>query len=450
MNNMNKRKAFLPLLLRQVFVCLSIAVFLCGGVASAGMDVHLRTKRLESKLIEVAVPWFSFRGADMEEMGRRAAHVITNDLKFTTYFKPSENYDFMWQASRHDEKLGSIDFKEWRTIVSNFVVKGAVSTKPDGLVLMEITAYDLQMKSVFLSKKYEGKRSMFRQMAHQFSDDFFNRLTGEHGVARTKMAFVSKVKGRKELFVMDYDGFSPRGITNDRSLVLLPDWNAKRNLILFTTYRYRNPDLYALDLKAGIRYPISRRVGLNAAGEWSPDGTRVAFSISRKGNTEIYVSDADGSHVRRLTASRAIETSPAWSPDGKKIAFTSDRSGSPQIYVMNADGTGKKKRVTYSGGYNDGAAWSPKGDFIAYSSLIGGKFNIAMVHVTNRSVIQLTYGAYTNESPSWSPTGGHIAFTSNRSGQKQVFIMNSNGSSQKQVTFLQGGGYSPSWGPGPE
>ncbi|MGK7346243.1 MAG: Tol-Pal system beta propeller repeat protein TolB [Candidatus Nitrospinota bacterium M3_3B_026] len=415
--------------------------------APAQSDVYLSTKRTESKRIEVAVPEFSGEGKDAEGLGREAAETVNHDLDFSGYFKPNDNYGFMREARKRDERKGEIDFKEWRTLASNFLVKGAISFRESGALAVEIKVYDLQAKALFFSKRYIGPRKLFRQIVHQFSNDFLERLTGERGVARTKIAFVSRVMGRKELFIMDYDGFNPRPITSDRSIVLLPDWNPKSNLILFTTYRYRNPDLYAIDLKAGLRYPISRRIGVNTTGEWSPDGKKVAFSLSRKGNSDIYICDADGSNVRKITRWRSIETSPSWSPDGKRIAFTSDMSGSPQIYTMNIDGTGRK-RLTFKGGYNDGAAWSPKGAHIAYTSLLDGKFNIAVINVRESSdTRQLTSGAGTNEAPSWSPDGRNIAFSSNRAGSRQIYIMKADGSGQRRITSLQGGGYTPAWGP---
>lgn len=426
---------------------LALALTLAAAPAFAQTDVYLSTRRTESKLIEVAVPEFSVEGDDGEGLGMEAAEIINYDLDFSGYFKPNDNYGFMRQAAERDREKGGIDFKEWRTLASNFLVKGSVAVRADGALAVEVTVHDLQSKRKFFSKRYIGPRKIFRQIVHQFSNDFLSRLTGERGIARTKIAFISRVMGRKELFIMDYDGHNPRPITSDRSIVLLPDWNPKSNLILFTTYRYRNPDLYVIDLKAGVRYPISRRIGVNTTGAWSPDGTKVAFSLARKGDSDIYICDANGSNVRRITRWRSIETSPAWSPDGKRIAFTSDMSGSPQIYVMNVDGT-ERRRLTFKGGYNDGAAWSPKGAQIAYTSLLEGRFNIAVINANGSSdTRQLTSGAGTNEAPSWSPDGRNIAFSSNRAGSRQIYVMKADGSGLRRITSLSGEGFTPAWGP---
>ncbi len=439
------RNRYLPGGVIIMFSAILVMVSVSGSWAES-KAVFLSAQRTESKLIEVAVPKFLFSGNDMENFGERASRIINKDLRFTGYFKPNENYDFMQQAVMRDMRRGKVNFEEWRTLSSNFLIKGSMSFKKNDAITVDIVVYDLQTTKVFFSKKYSGPRSIFRQIIHQFSDDFFLRVSGERGVARSKIAFISKVSGRKELFVMDYDGSNPWAVTSDRSLTLLPDWSPTNNMILFTTYRYRNPDLYAIDLRSKTRFPISRRIGLNSSGAWSPNGKNIAFSMSRRGNMEIYVSDANGSNLRRLTHSRAIETSPTWSPDGKRIAYTSDRAGSPQIYVMNVDGTGKR-RITYKGGYNDGADWSPRGDTLAYASLLGGSFNIALVDINDKNVTQLTFDSSANDSPSWSPFGRHITFSSSRSGLRHVYIMNSLGANQTRISFGSGGGYSPTWGP---
>jgi len=425
----------------------ALAILVHAAKVFAAGEVYLSTRRTESKLVELAVPPFLIPGRDEEKLGEQAARIINYDLKFTNYFAPNHNIEFLRQAQQRDIRTGRINYNEWRTLASNFLVKGNIAPRQDGKMSVETRVYDLQARKLFFAKRYTGSRKLFRQMIHQFSDDMLMRLTGESGVARTRMAFVSRVDGYKELMIMDYDGHDPRPVTSDRSIVLFPDWNHKRpDLILFTTYRYRNPDLYAVDLRARTRYPISRRVGLNSTGEWSPDGAQVVFSLSRHGNSDIYIANADGSSPRRLTSALSIETSPTWSPDGQWIAYTSDRSGSPQIYAMRSDGS-EKRRLTYKGGYNDGANWAPKGPLVAYTTLLGSRFDIALVSFVDRSITRLTFGRGSNETPSWAPNGRHIAFSSSRHGKKQVYAMGVSGQNITRVSNLAGGGYLPSWGP---
>ena len=438
--------------------CATVAIVFstfCSAIAQETEAVHLGASRVESAALEIAIPALKFEGVDRMDRGIAAARIINFDLKMSGYFKPFANEKFLENTNARDKKRGRIDYKEWRTLSSNYLLKGVIKIVRDGSMIMDIQLYDLQSRRKTYSKRYKGPVSTFRSLAHRASNDILARVTKQEGAARSKIAFVSKVKGRKELFVMDYDGFRPKVLTKDRSIVLFPDWNPTRNLILFTTYRYRNPDLYALDLNTGIRYPLSRRLGLNSTGDWSPDGKKVVFSLSKRGNSDIFTVNADGTGLTRLTKSYATETNPSWSHDGKHIAFTSNRPGVPQIYVMRADGS-NSRRLTYRGKYNDGASWSPKGGAMAYTSLLENRFDIVTLEASdiedkrNREINRLTDGTTNHESPTWSPNGRSIAFMAKRAGRKQIFIMNANGANLSQITFLPGGGYLPSWGPNPK
>ncbi len=442
----------------RVSTSLSIAAIAASLIASAvgvafaqDNGVWIGTTASGSRQIEISVADLSTPGDDKEELGKKAAAIINSDLKTTGFFKPQENREFVRQAVEKDLTApGGVAYAEWRTLSANFLVKGNMGSNPDGNMFLDARVYDLQAKKIYFSKIYSGSKTLFRQIIHQFSDDLVNRLTGEQGVSRTRIMFVSRHIGKKELFLMDYDGNNITQLTQEKSLALFPNFHPFKDMALFTTYRYRNPDLYALDFNTGVRYPVSRRVGANTTGKWSPDGKKIVFSLARNGSSDIYVCDADGKNPAQLTTWPSIETSPAFSPDGKQIAYTSDRTGMPQIYVMSLDGK-ENRRVTWTGSYNDTAAWSPKGDYIAYASMNGSNFNISVVNVNEpRDVRQLTSGSGSEETPTWSPNGRNIAYSGSGGGVKQIFMMNADGTNQTQITNLPGGGYSPSWGSAPE
>lgn len=414
--------------------------------AAGGGEVHLRIDRKESSLLQIAVPPFSIAGGDKDNSGAEGASAINFDLKFGSYFKPNENEAFLRQADLRDIQKGAIDYDEWRTLTNNFLVKGSVSQEGENNLALDMKVYDVQSRKPYFSKIYKGPRKSFRAMAHQFSKDFMEMVIGEKGVMRTRIAFIGKSAGKKELFIMDYDGHEQKQVTFDKSMALFPQWNQKNDMIVFTTYRYRNPDLYAIDLRTGVRYPVSRKLGANTTGEWSPDGKKIAYAFSKGLGTNIYICNADGTDPRQITnGGNTINTNPTWSPDGSQIAFTSDRAGMPQIYIMGSDG-GNARRVSFRGSYNDGAHWSPKGDQIVFAMGNGTSFDIAVLNMAGNTVSTLTDNG-SNHTPSWSPDGKHITFSSTRTALNQIYIMNANGGNLTAVTSMPGGAFSPSWGP---
>jgi TolB protein len=325
------------------------------------------------------------------------------------------------------------------------VVRGRVGAKGKKFYLEGWLEEYPTGRAIFV-KRWTFGEDLSRKAAHKFADDVVFFLTGESGIAQTKIAFISTVSGSQELHVMDYDGYGDRPLTAYESICISPAWSPDGEVIAFTAYWKGNPDLYGMKSIGGKSWVISSRPGINSAPAFSPDGKSIAFTMTVDGNAEVYVADPDGSHPKRLTQNPAIDSSPSWSPSGNQIAFTSGRSGTPQVYVMDADGA-DVRRLTYDGSLNDSADWSPQGDRIAYVSRREGRLEICTVSVFGGAEQPLTWGAGNNENPDWAPDGRHICFSSSRSGDREIYIMNDDGSGQRQITRGAGEKFCPSWSP---
>ena len=73
--------------------------------------------------------------------------------------------------------------------------------------------------ATILAKSYNGND---RDVAHQFADDIVETVTGNPGIATTKIAFVGTASGPKEIYFADYDGARARRLTTDRSISVAP------------------------------------------------------------------------------------------------------------------------------------------------------------------------------------------------------------------------------------
>src|SRR5712691_6481546 len=273
--------------------------------------------------------------------------------------------------------------------------------------------------------------------------------TGEQGIARSQIAFVSERGGAKELFVMDYDGYSLRQLTFDASLNLAPAWSPDRRRLAFVTYRKGDdPQIEELDLVTGARRTLVALPGLNITPEWSPSGEELAFATTRDGNSEIYKVDKSGRRFERLTDHGAADLAPTWSPTGRELAFTSDRGGTPQIYLMSADGT-NVRALTYPdrhGSYNTSAAWSPKRNWLAYVCRDERRIlKICLISPDGQQWRQLTTGSSNDESPSWSVDGRHVVFSSTRNGRRDIYMINADGTGLERLTTSGRFNDDPAW-----
>ncbi len=313
----------------------------------------------------------------------------------------------------------------------------------DGLKVI-LTVTDLIEGKKVLKKRYDASKVIIRPMAHSISNDIYKVITGKNGVFKTKLSYlVNTSAGRKDLRLMDWDGFRSRRLVS-RELTSSHNWSQDGHYLVYSAEKKRKWKIYLLDLKKYRERVLFSSQGLNIVGGTSPDGL-ISLSSSKDGSPEIYVIDAKGKKFRKLTHSFGIDVSPVFSPDGSRIAFVSDRGGSPQIYTMNRKGR-KLRRLTFEGSYNTSPAWSPDEKWIAYSGRKNGKNQIFMVKSDGTDLRQLTFNG-NNEGPSFSPDGLFLAFDSDRDGGRGIYLMRISGGEQRKITPRGIKAMSPKWSP---
>ncbi len=431
---------------RRIFLFLLV---LLNGLLPATVvaQVDITVTRTMVQKIPIAVLGLQpFRWAsNRTDLGAEAQSILMGDLEFSTIFEvlPPAFLPFEPREIRLGEEekvLASLNQLKVQALVS------AELTKQGKDLVLEGRVYNVSRGTFLGGKRYFGDVNALRTMVHRLADDVMLRLTGERGVASTRIAYARVGKGATELYLMDYDGHNSVLVTGNRSINLSPRFSPDGKGLAYTSYRDGNPDLYILNLETGRRNKVSALPGLNISPAWSPDGRWLALSLSKDGGTNLYLMKPTGRGLRRLTNGLGISVSPTFSPNGRQIAFTSDRGGSPQIYVMDVEGT-NLRRLTFDGDYNASPQWSPRGDKIAFVSNRGeGRFQIYLMDPDGSGIQQLTSSG-SNEDPAWSPNGRHLVFTSNRNGRKNVYVMHADGSGQKRLTRNAFNNFAPNWSP---
>ena len=338
--------------------------------------------------------------------------------------------------------------KAWKEAGAQWLLHTRFTKAAKGDLEMEASALDTAAEKGVFNRTYIDKRSgPLRYFAHYLADDLVGRLTGEKGVASSRIVFVRQVSnGVKELFQVDRDGAGAMQLTRHGSLSLSPAVSADGRLA-YVTYKGGPPEIWGQRKKDGPHerlYPTSGAGGMLSSPTWSPDGKRLAFvQGDRRGNSDIMVLDLAASRAKRLTDGNGINTEPSWNPNGNQLAFTSDREGGPQVFLMQDDGS-NLRRLTSEGLYNASPAWSPNGAMVAYVSRFEGKFDLFVYKLGEGKAYQITTGVSTSESPAWSPDERHLVFTSNRFGSSQIFTTDLSG---RQIVRLSevGGCQSPRW-----
>ncbi len=419
------------------FICW---LFLFGSIGSAlgQTELRLRSETKTFSRMPVELKPCQLRDQATQELGQRAVDILENDLWTSSVIAAyqTEGRRTNGETQRLEQALGR----------PSGPIRLAVQTKISLLqkkLTLEGQLFDSATNKTLEQKIYRGCPENLRLLVHALADDIVNSLSGEKGIARSRIAFTAATGNGKEIFFMEYDGSTLQQATTLKSLNLTPAWSNDGREIVFTSYQRGNPDLFVLDLIRGTMSYLIKDNGLHSAPAWSPDGKKIAFTSTKDGNAEIYVIDLISKALQRLTQHPAIDASPSWSPTGREIVFTSDRLGNPQLFVMDAEGT-NLRRLPVEMSYNDSPAWSPRGDKIAFVSRAPGGFDIFVYDIITQSVTQLTNNARTNEDPTWSPDGYRLAFSSTRDGRSDIYSMMWDGSDVRRLTF-KGTCTSPAW-----
>jgi TolB protein len=431
---------------RRFVLCamiLCIAEMGLTAVPARAADVFLGVTRSES----AAIPASVVRVVAPASMAGRLSEVkavLEGDLRRSLVFRmvqPPVLSDLLTAEDANTELVKQIGREGIEAVIWI-----NLDTNGDDIVL-EGHVYDGGTAALVFAKRYLGDGKLLRRIIHRFADEVVFRYTGERGIAETRIAYVSKVTGFKELYVMDYDGYDPRRITSDRSLALSPEWSPDGRWITYTTFRDGNPNIYTLELQTGRRWKMVGFQGLNISPAWTPQGDRLLFASAREGTLQLYSMKPDRSDLRRLTAGFADNLSPSLSPTGMEMAFVSNRGGTPQIYLASSDGT-NPRRLTFKESYNTSPAWSPKGDWIAYVCQVEGQMRICLITPDGENQLQLTDGPGEQEDPAWSPDGKHLVFRSTEaSSGGDLYRMGVGRSDMERLTFNGALNSSPVWSP---
>jgi TolB protein len=407
---------------------LAVCLVPLGGQDRPRTEVEMAAK--STGKLAAAVPPPSVAGLDEAMVLRDFHQVLKQDVELSGPFALLKN-------PKVPAATDPPSYKAWTEAGTEWLVLIKVSRSAGDQATVALQVVDPRAAKPIYSKNFSGQDSALRRIAHAVADDLVARLTGDRGVASSRIVFVKQVSREvKEIFQVDPDGAGQFQLTRHGSLTMSPTV-AQDGRLAYITYKGGAPEIWGQKKPgtAHVRlYPVGTQpLGQCSAPTWSPDGKRLAFVQSdRRGNSDIMVLDLDSGRVRRLTDSNCINTEPSWNPAGTQIAFTSDREGTPQVYLMEDDGS-NVRRLTTEGNYNASPAWSPNGVMVAYVSRFEGKFDLFVYKLGEGKAYQITTGLVSSESPAWSPDERKLIFVSTRSGGMQMYTTDLSGSQIRKL-----------------
>ena len=285
----------------------------------------------------------------------------------------------------------------------------------------------------------------WRHRVHGVADAVEEWITGQRGMAQTRIAFVRT----NVIHLIDSDGAFETALTVVGP-AMSPSWHPNGVMLAYNTFGPESR-IVIHDLRTGRNRTFgAQRNTTNVTPVFTPDGRSLTYSLATENGADLYVLSLDGeAFPRRVTVGRgSINQQPSYSPEGNRIAFMSDRTGHPEVYIMDADGTNADIFTAFDFGdqnYRASPDWSPDGRQVTFQTRIDGRFQVFTMTLRDRQPRQLTSEGE-NEDPSWAPDGRHLVFVSSRSGTRQLWVLDAESGRLRQLTRL-GGSRLPAWSP---
>ena len=412
-------------------------VFLVAA-SQAAAQLSIEITGAGAQRIPIAVVPF----ANEKVVGNSLTQIVRADLERSGLFRGLE----VPQLAPHPNENTPVSYGEWRSRLADALVVGSVAQTSDGRYEVRFRVYDIVKQAPLGAIAYIFTKDNARAAAHRIADFVYEKLTGEKGVFSTQIAYVVKRGSTFELQIADADGERAQYLLRSNEPIISPVWSPEGRRVAYVSFESKKPIVYVHHLAENKRQVVASFKGSNSAPAWSPDGKTIAVVLSVEGGSQIYLINSDGSGPRRrISNSNSIDTEPRYSTDGKWLYFTSDRGGSPQIYRMSVTG-GEPQRVTFKGGYNVSPRPSPDGRVLAYVTRDSGKFQVALLDLSNQQV-QVITDSDRDESPSFAPNGRMIILATVKGGRGVLAAVSSDGRIRQNLPYSGGDVREPAWGP---
>src|SRR6202166_1277336 len=249
-----------------------------------------------------------------------------------------------------------------------------------------------------------------------------------------KVAFVSNMSGRNNLWLVPSEGGWPMQLTVSDERQGQPTWSPDVKWIAYISDYDGDEqwDIFLVSPKTGqvVNLTNTREIAEESPA-WSPDGRYLAYMVKPKTSSvfEIDVYDTvmrDVKHLTTGTAKDRMNVAPIWSKDGKFIVYTQEQSKGTDSNVFLVEvATAQSTLLTPHDGERTYSASdvSPDGKSVLITSNAGdGYDNVGLLDIASKKIRWLTQDKWEISGESFSPDGKYLTYTANVDGNTDIYL----------------------------
>ncbi|MDQ6717420.1 MAG: hypothetical protein M3Z17_03605 [Gemmatimonadota bacterium] len=422
--------------LRRASIYVALAVLFALAIAAAAKVMQGQTPK---RVASAAVASGRLPGVSLTEpageFGDSVRAIMRRDFDFSDRVRVATTANLVGGPIPVENAVSS-DYERFGRIGASYVVSARVDNG-----VLAVTMFDVRGSRVGHQKSYPLSGGPAdppaRATIHAASDDVVGWITGERGIAESRIVYVQGGRVR----VVDSDGANDHAVTASGA-ALSPAWHPNGRAIVFSDFGDAGTQIAQIDLQSGRTSLLKATPrGLNITPVFTPDGNNIVYAAGGEQPADLVIASASNDdRARKMGAGSLTEqSSPTFRPDGRRVAFIAPSPKTPQIYTMNVDGTDIQQLTPSVAGvrsYRTGPDWSPDGTKIAYEQQ-NGDFQVWMINVADKRMRRLT-SVGENEDPSWAPDSRHVVISTTRNRAKYLWVLDTQSGRMRQLTHLDG------------
>jgi dipeptidyl aminopeptidase/acylaminoacyl peptidase len=249
-----------------------------------------------------------------------------------------------------------------------------------------------------------------------------------------KVAFISNLSGRNNLWVVPSEGGWPMQLTVSDQRQSSPTWSPDGKWIAYISDYDGDEqwDVFLVSPNTGqvVNITNTREIAEESPA-WSPDGRYLAYMVKPRTSSvfEIDVYDTvlrDVKHLTIGTAKDRMNVSPIWSADGTFIVYTQEQSkGTDSNVFLGELSTTQSTLLTPHDGERTYSAndISPDGKSVLITSNAGNGYdNVGLLDIASKKIHWITQDKWEISGETFTPDRQFLTYSANVDGNTEIYL----------------------------